>query len=399
MSLFFIIKRETGSISAGIFTVLLAGFGWYMPAYAVNWGKYPALASLPLIQFVLNIAYLSHREREGLSAGKRRGLNMMLGLGIMASMFFHSRSLVIFGIAILAWMAGTLWVKLPQMPRLLVFLVLCVGIILEVIFIQGQDILKLLFDPYLNKGFLITSVILFLIFFAIRVYPSLTVAIIVVIFLLIGSIFIPVMGLIPGYGNLTLLDRPFVEMILYLPLSLLGGLGLAGLFRYLQDARRRFENIRLPLDKYAGFIFIGLILINTVARYEFYPSDCCNIVGLDDLIVIDWMDKNLPPEAHILISTTELMVLSTNSFQGYVGGDAGIWISPLINRQTFTLPYGSDFGQRDILDILCNKEINYIYVGEIGQTFNDTQIRAQPAWYKALLSMPKAGVYQVVGCD
>jgi hypothetical protein len=399
MSLFFIIKRETGSIGAGVFAVLLASFGWYMPAYVVNWGKYPALASLPIIQFVLSMAYLSFHHKSAGSTRRRWVFNAILGLGILIAIFFHSRSLVIFGIAILSWIMGSWWRKLPRIFQFTVVLALIIGIIFEAIFTQGQDVLKPLLDPYLNNGSLTTSIILFLTFFAIKVYPNLAFSSIVLIFLFIGSLFIPVMGLIPGYENLTLLDRPFVEMILYLPLSLLGGLGLAGLFRYLQDARRRFENIRLPLEKYAGFLFIGLILINTIVHYEFYPSDCCNIVGRDDLIVIDWMDKNLPPRAHILISTTELMVLPSNPFQGYVGGDAGIWISPLINRRTFTLPYDSNFGQQNILDILCNRGINYIYVGETGQTFNDAQIRAHPAWYNALLSMSKAGVYQVIGCN
>jgi len=66
--LFFIVKHETRSNSAGMFAVLLAGFGWYMPAYAMNWGKYPALASLPLIQFCLNIAYLSSKQKNILSS-------------------------------------------------------------------------------------------------------------------------------------------------------------------------------------------------------------------------------------------------------------------------------------------------------------------------------------------
>src|SRR5690606_32123855 len=49
LSIFFLVKGETRSNAAGIFAVMLAMLGWYMPAYAVNWGKYPALASLPPI--------------------------------------------------------------------------------------------------------------------------------------------------------------------------------------------------------------------------------------------------------------------------------------------------------------------------------------------------------------
>jgi len=144
---------------------------------------------------------------------------------------------------------------------------------------------------------------------------------------------------------------------------------------------------------------IGLVVINAYINYDFYPSDCCKIIGPDDLTAIDWMDKNLPADARILISTTDLILLPSASSQGTVGADAGIWISPLISRQTFPMPYGSNFGERETLDILCKREVDYIYVGEIGQTFDDEQIRSNTAWYKASLSMPKAGVYQVIGCD
>ncbi len=47
-SAFFIVRHWTGSNSAGIFAIILASFGWYMPAHAMDWGKYPALTSLGL---------------------------------------------------------------------------------------------------------------------------------------------------------------------------------------------------------------------------------------------------------------------------------------------------------------------------------------------------------------
>jgi len=203
---------------------------------------------------------------------------------------------------------------------------------------------------------------------------------------------------IPGYFNLTLLDRPFVEMILYLPLSLLGGLGLAGLEKYLQFTQGRLGNFHFSWSKYASVLCIGLVLINALSQYELYPSVCCAIAGSDDLVAIDWMDKNLPAEARILVSTVDLIVLASGTAQGYLSGDAGAWITPLTDRVTIPRPYDSNFNQREVLDNLCKMDIQYIYVGEIGQTFNASQLMAHPDWYKSLLSMPKAGVYRIVGC-
>jgi len=135
------------------------------------------------------------------------------------------------------------------------------------------------------------------------------------------------------------------------------------------------------------------VLINASFKYEVYPSGCCSIVSRDDLVALDWMDKNLPSDAHVLISSTQLMVMATDAFQGAVGADAGIWIQPLTGRTTFAMPYTSDFSQPTTLDSLCKSSVSHLYVGEQGLTFDDAEIASHPDWYKALLSMPKVKVY------
>lgn len=390
LSIFFLIKHETKSNSAGIFAVIVSAYGWYMPAHAVDWGKYPALTSLGLMPFVLSLAYLLSRNKSTLSIQKRWGLYVLLGVTIFISGFVHSRSLVIFGIVFTAWIITTWQQKLSRKPRVFIFFIVIVATLLEIAYIQEQDVLILLFDPYIHKGILITALILLLSVFAQRSYPQLTFACLLAICLLLGSLFIPVLGLIPGHENLTLLDRPFVEMILFLPLSLLGGLGLSGLEQGLQ-----YKNIKFA---FTGLITIGLVLVNALATYNLYASDCCVLAGNEDVQAIDWMNTQLPSGARIGVSAAELNVLASGSFEGYVGGDAGIWITPLVNRVTIPLIYDTSFGEQAVLDNLCQLGISYIYVGELGQTFDDSQLSAQPAWYKVVLSTPKVKIYQVVGC-
>jgi hypothetical protein len=397
LSVFFLIRHETQSSRAGIFAVLLAACGWYMPAHAVDWGKYPALTSLALITFSVSLAYLSIQHRKTSSSGKYLSLIGILLSGMAISGLTHSRSLVIFGIVILAWMIASLWQKLPKLSQMIFFGAVILGMIAEIIFIRAKDVLGPLFDPYINKGLLITGIVLFLSIFAQWVYPKLAFSIILGIFLLLGSLFVPVPGL-PGFIDLTLLDRPFVEMILFLPLSFLGGLGVAGLERIFQRAQARMGNIAFMFGKSIGVFFVAVLFINASFNYEVYPSGCCSIVGRDDLVALDWMDKNLPSDARILTSSTELRVLATDSFQGSAGGDAGAWIHPLTDRVTLPMPYFSDFSQQPTLDSLCTMQVNYIYVGETGLTFDDTKITPHPDWYRALLSMPKVKVYQVIGC-
>jgi hypothetical protein len=396
LSIFPVIKQETQSNAAGIFALLLAAFGWYMPAYAVNWGKYPALTSLPLIMAVVSLAYLTLRHKDVLSWRKYLGLNVFLLFGILITVFFHSRAIVIFGIFALAWLLVTGWQRLSKLWRVTTFFAVLTGIVLMIQFIRTRDVFGLLFDPYWEKGLLVTAGVLFLAVFAQWRYPRLAFASILVTSLLLCCLLVPVQ--VPGYGTLTLLDRPFVEMILYLPLSILGGAGLAGLEKSLLDITARWTANRFWSARYISVLFIGLLLINAFANYNVYPAECCDIVGRDDLVAIDWMDKNLPSDAIILISSTELRVLDTNSPQGAAGGDAGAWITPLTGRVTIPLPYQSDFSQQSIFDSICQLGGQYIFVGETGAVFNNGLLSSQPDRYNILLSMPLTKIYQVNGC-
>ena len=395
LPMFPVIKHETQSNAAAIFTVLLAAFGWYMPAYAVNWGKYPALTSLPLLMFVISLAYLTLRYKDVLPG--RKTLGLMIFLGILITVFFHSRALVVFGIFALTWLIGNAWQRLSKPLRFASFFALIIGIVLIVLYIRTKDVFGLLFDPYWDKGLIITAGVFFLTVFAQWRYPRLAFASMLIILLLLCSLLVPVS--VPGYGILTLLDRPFVEMILYLPLSLLGGAGLAGLEKTLQDTTTRWTAKRFWSAPYISGLFVALLLIHAFASYNLYPAECCDIVGRDDLVAIDWLDKNLPSDARILISSTELRVLDTNSPQGAAGGDAGAWITPLTSRVTIPLPYQSDFTQQATFDTLCKIGTDYIYVGETGATFNNGLLTTQPDRYKILLAMPRTKIYQVSGCS
>jgi len=394
LSLFFIIKYATKSNSAGIFTVVVAAFGWYMPAHVVDWGKYPALTSLGMIPFVLSLAYLFSQYKNELSKQKRWGLLLLLGLAMFISGFIHSRSLVIFGIAFTAWAISAWQQKLPVRQQALIFFGVIVVIMGEIVYIQKQDVLLLLFDPYIHEGIWVTALVLLLSIFAQRNYPQLVLTCVLTVGFLLSSLFIPVQGVIPGHDNLTLLDRPFVEMILFMPLSILGGLGLAGLEKNLQEKNIRY----ISSNGFVGLSIITLVLINAYFTYDLYPSECCVLVGNDDVTAINWMDNRLPANARIGVSATELKVLPSGAFEGYVGGDAGTWITPLVNRVTIPVLYDTSFDEQATLDSLCQQKITHLYVGELGQTFDATQLNAQPAWYKTLLAMPQVRVYQVIGC-
>jgi hypothetical protein len=393
LPLFFMIKQETNSDVAGIFAVLLAGWGWFMPAHAVNWGKYPALTSILAFEFILGLIYLLPH-----SLSKRHNWTaiLLLILSIGAAAFVHTRSLVLTAIAFFSIFIALCWQRFPRFFRILFFLFIFAALVILVVIIRSKPILSLVFDPYLQDGWWLSLIVLLLLPFSFAEFPRTVFASILSIVLVLCGLLIPVDNLLPGYNHQTLLDRPFVEMVLFLPLSVLGGLGLAALTRALSKIgilRHLHPQLSTGL---ITFVLFSLLFIHTFTHYDFYPSECCQIFAQPDAVAFEWIDKNLSPDAYILIAASELAVLETHSSVSYAGSDAGIWLTPLINRRTLRFPYRTNFSLQNRHHQLCQQQITHIYLGWTEQSFTQAQLQDTPAWYTMLFSLPEAKVYALV---
>lgn len=146
----------------------------------------------------------------------------------------------------------------------------------------------------------------------------------------------------------------------------------------------------------SAFVFV---ILNAKASHSFYPSDCCQIVSRDDLSAIHWMDKTLPPDVDVLIASTDLFVTSLESPDTLAGVDGGIWVTSLISRRTIPARGTLNFDQPESHADVCRKNAEYIYVGGTSQSFNVLQLDEQTNWYQIIFSLPKAKVYQVIGCE
>jgi hypothetical protein len=354
MPLYFFIRRAVNSNTAAIFGVTLAAFGWFMPAHAVNWGKYPALLSLLLIQFTLGAALI-----------KNRGL---FALSMSAAILIHSRSIILLAIFGAAWALSVI----PRNKRNLVFALSGTLLGLATLLIKQNQVIGLVFEPYaiwvtLLVGLLVVSVF--------QSFPRLTVFPILAILLMLAGMFIPVSPV------LTLLDRPLVEMTLFLPLAFLGGLA----------------STRLP--NFLVIILAAVIIIHAWTSYNFSPSECCQLAIRDDVVTLDWMDKQLPANAQIAISSADLSLTAFGVPILGTGTDAGIWVTPLTARKTLAMPYSTDFIAQNTHDLLCQNHLTHIYVGDMPRSFNSSFADANPAWYKTIFSLPKARVVQIQGCE
>jgi hypothetical protein len=178
-------------------------------------------------------------------------------------------------------------------------------------------------------------------------------------------------------------------MTIFLPLALIGGLGLAGL------RSESFKSWQVVLVTVA---VVSAVLIHFGRDYPFSPSPCCIQFQADDAVAMDWMKTRLPPEAQILIAGNALIVFDSQDQTGQRSSDGGAWIAPLTGFQTSTQYYGTDFGAEATFNALCEQGVTHIYVGGTRESFNLSGLQSRPDRYAWQFSLPQAHLFQVTGC-
>lgn len=389
-SFFFIVERETGSTPAALFACLLAGFGFHMPAHLLDWGKYPALLSLACVMFVFDLAYMACRADLFKS---RKPIFIFLALAIIASAAIHTRTLIVYGSMAIAAFVKIRWnrSRTPGGPIAGFLMLACLSAI-EIYALYKNPALKTLLDAYLANDSWVLAPVLFLIVISAVHFAGSTFLLLAWLALCGFCLFIPIA--LPLLGVQTLLDRPFVQMLTYIPLSFLGGFGFAGTMR----ATRRFFPDLKSIQRFAPVFIFGFALLNAALRYDYYPSECCRLVGRDDLAAFSWMDETLPPDSKILIASAGLYVTSFESPQSRTGVDAGVWIPPLLSRRVELSGADTQFEQAEIHHSLCERGVDYIYVGAMPQSFNALRLNSRPGWYLQSFALPSAKIYKITGC-
>lgn len=393
LPLFFIIRQETKLDAPALFAILMAGWAWYMPAHMLDWGKYPALTSMLSFGFAVCSLILLRQ-----SAGRQRWILICLAsLSILFSTFIHTRSLVIICMFIASYLIAAYWHRLPGLPRILLLALAVAGLLALVFIIQSRPVLRLAFDPYLGSQGWMTLFVLILVPLALKEFPLAAFTWLLFMFFLIGSLLISVTWFLPVYDAQTLLDRPFVEGVLFFPLAMLGGLGYAGLLGLLKSSGFWQIAHKNQLEALMALCLFGTLFAR-MPHYNYYPSDCCKLFGEKDAAAFEWLDRNTPASANILVASFETTVFESNQPAGYSGADAGIWITPFIDRKVVLAPYGTDFTSRGAFDEICKQGAAYIYAGWTNQSFNKAQLANRPEWYASQLALPGIQVFRLMGC-
>ena len=384
-SSFAIINRESKSKTAAVLTCLLAGFGWHMPSHLMNWGKYPALLSLVCI---LLTAYIFHLYWQ---SNNRKIIPFLLS-AILISTFIHSRTLILYGIVGIVFVLTIYFRRSFFKTRAALFTLTLITLATEYWIIQDNPVLFLVIRSYLQTDQWMLLLVLTLLPFAIHSFPTQT-------FFLTGSLSLLALGLFipipfPNFGILTLLDRPYLQMLLYLLLSFLSGFGLAGLLQVIKKI-----NINKKRFEYAvAFLFTGSIIWNASVNLNFYPSDCCQIITRDDLAAMQWINGSIPENAAFYIASTESNVTTHEQTAIRSGVDGGIWIQPLTSHNVTYLDNQMNFENSEAYAQLCVDKNSYIYVGGMSNSFDANQLDHHPNWYQLVFALPKVRMYQIADC-
>ncbi|MFN8435833.1 MAG: hypothetical protein U0V18_17555 [Anaerolineales bacterium] len=362
MSIATAVFMSTKSKWAALCSGMLASLGWLMPSFALNWGKFPALMAISTMPIILNLGTSIINEKI-----KERATTISFGLLLSCSAITHTRAIVLiilFGIAVIFISK----LKLPEKFE-----------------VRKSIIYSFLFlitlSPFLNNisiffnNPIIGVALLFFLPFAFRNYPKEISG----LFIFIASIWILEFILYLLSIKFSSLDTQFISIYLFIPFSMIGGLGIAGAMEV------KFTKLKL-------FFPLTLILITIFSspwEASLAPDPCCTYYTQDDQNAFNWIQQNTSDEDLFIISVIE----NTQSH----GTDAGIWIHPLTNRHTNKVIFNTTWKESIINTCNSGKSDIYIYAGGHQYSFSK-DILSKLNWVEAVFEQGKIKMFKVIKC-
>jgi hypothetical protein len=366
-SIFACMAVITADHKAALFAALLAGLGWEMPGFAANWGKYPALVALSMLPSVICIWFLADR-----AITNRKGLFFLAAILTLGLAFIHSRAVVILLLAGLSLFLA----RMSPLDRNLRFRE---AILITVISLSVWVLIREPVSQYYCSGLCLPLGLTgFLLVFAFLRFPRLSVGTTLFIF------FAWLMTQVPTFWpelSLSWIDQPFFQLLIHIPLSVLGGAGMAGLLATLPVA--------LKIRHFTAFLAGAALVANHVFFGSFYPDPCCNYVDRQDLNAIRWIADNIPEDAVVIIP-------GIRARNYLVGTDAGMWINPLSGANTNKVLYNVNWKSSEILLKVCPAD-TYIFISDMPYSFNETRLALQ-AWVRLVYAEGDTRIYRVVDC-
>ena len=367
MSVFFLVYVISGDVKGSFFASLLAAIGWHMPAFAVNWGKFPALAALSLFPAVIGFLLLLAREKKLYRKNVIIFFFLLVGLGLL-----HTRVIILVFASV-----GVYFLSLKMDVDT------NTGYLKSILYsILFSIVLFPLLKPlqYFYAQILVLGIFIVLLPFAFKTYANYSIA----VFLFVVVLWM--VGAVPNFFKIReLLNKEFLEMVLFLPLSVLGGMGFAGLGQSLKRLHDTYQKL-IPI------ILVFLVVFSFIQQGAIYPDPCCNYFQDDDALAFEFLSRNLPENSLVLIAAVKHSTVNS-------GTDAGIWIYPLLKIPTNNFFYGANWSVYERIEDVCQfgAENIFIYVGGRAYGFDDSKL-ASAEWYKLVFRSGKTKIYQIRSC-
>ncbi len=393
-SVYLLTKTLTHSSSAGVFAAFITGFLTPMPAYYTSWGRYTELTGLLLLPVVLTLLQFWLKGK----ADKKSGWILGLGAITAAGLFMiHYRVVAFLACLILAYVIYNLVFDRNHRPfkPIKVLLFIAAMAFISIIFVLPWFIptLKSTVLPRLRSTVVVAAAP-----FQDFSWPYLTSALgkqalalagLGLIWSLIKKCriaFVTVLWVmlmfvlanldvfkLPGSGLITNIS---VEIILFIPISVLGGYFIAAVMDNWREIIPSQYNI---LVYTLLFTLFGFTAYNGSKQLVGILNPITILSRRADLPAIQWVSEHLPENETILINPFAW------GYGLYAGNDGGYWLEPLSGRLTLPPPvlYGLGNGSREISqrseqiissstdpaamrDFMLTQNLDYIFTGARG---------------------------------
>lgn len=384
LSLYLLVKRlGNNRLYSGIITVIFAGLGWTMPAFAVNWGKYPAIASLavsPLVVYWIVASLVPKVKFDG----NRIIILCILSLGMA---LLHSRSIIYLFCALCAF-AVIYYFRNKITQEDSFFFLYDAILIIWIISILNPDFHEAVLPYFQGADMILTLLAVFLGIYALQT-PHKHLVLAVFAFIIFIAIFssMPTPNFLGNHTGGYFLDRPFVQISLFAPLAILAGIGGADIINDLL--------LRIPAEvkrqwiAQLTFIILAITAVCIRPPASYRPDPCCMYMRVDDQFVIGWLANNVPKQALVLIAA------DTSSPNVKTPTDAGVWITPLTGIKTEKLDLEYTFSAPEDFENLCRADVAYIFASAVNTSFSIAEIEKREEFYIPTIILPDTRLYRV----
>jgi hypothetical protein len=402
-SVYLMTKTLVKDTKAGLVAATITGFMTLMPAYYVSWGRYTQLTGLLLLSPGIRWITSSNENR--------KNPNYFVIGGILLAGFFmvHYRVLIFLGGFIFAYWVGNLYRPDKNTWKLMkgsiqdisilgfsgiIFSLPWLVSILKVYFLRlagrwgGNPVPPEIHWQYLTPVFGVPIMILAGIGLLIGILQKRRFSIIILVWTLV------LIGIAnPRYFHLPFptlfINQTSVEIMLFIPISLLGGYAVSQLIR--------LTSRRIPTSSkwvHSASIFILGVVISILGAQRMLPiiNPSTVIFREADELAMEWIRMNIDEDETIVINPTGW------GYGLYMGNDGGFWISPLTGRKTMppNVLYGNDKDFRtmvnqfieDLLpagndsnflwELLLENNYRYIYLGGRGGVISPQSLVDSP---------------------